>query len=140
MSMACLCKSYDMEALLKGRRGDHLFSIGRSVAASSCPSPRRGEGQDEWVRDLQNSLQRPNPLTPTLSPPGRGSADALAWRERPRALCELAAKSDKARDSYMALRDKISAWSSISLQPVLEATVRIGDKLFSFRNHRKVVK
>jgi TRAP-type mannitol/chloroaromatic compound transport system substrate-binding protein len=39
-------------------------------------------------------------------------------------LGELAAKSDKARkvhDSYMAFRDKISAWSHISIQAVLEA-------------------
>jgi TRAP-type mannitol/chloroaromatic compound transport system substrate-binding protein len=39
-------------------------------------------------------------------------------------LGELAAKSDKARkvhDSYMAFRDKISAWSHISVQAVLEA-------------------
>jgi len=37
---------------------------------------------------------------------------------------ELAAKSDRARkvhDSYMAFRDKISAWSHISIQAVLEA-------------------
>jgi TRAP-type mannitol/chloroaromatic compound transport system substrate-binding protein len=39
-------------------------------------------------------------------------------------LGELAGKSDKARkvhDSYMAFRDKISAWSRISIQAVLEA-------------------
>ena len=39
-------------------------------------------------------------------------------------LSELAGKSDKARkvhDSYMAFRDKISAWSRISIQAVLEA-------------------
>ena len=39
-------------------------------------------------------------------------------------LGELAAKSDKARkvhDSYMAFRDRISAWSHISMQAVLEA-------------------
>jgi TRAP-type mannitol/chloroaromatic compound transport system substrate-binding protein len=39
-------------------------------------------------------------------------------------LGELAAKSDKARkvhDSYTAFRDKISAWSHISIQAVLEA-------------------
>ena len=39
-------------------------------------------------------------------------------------LGELAAKSDRARkvhDSYMAFRDKISAWSRISIQAVLEA-------------------
>jgi TRAP-type mannitol/chloroaromatic compound transport system substrate-binding protein len=39
-------------------------------------------------------------------------------------LGELAAKSDRARkvhDSYMAFRDKISAWSRVSLQAVLEA-------------------
>ena len=39
-------------------------------------------------------------------------------------LGELAAKSDRARkvyDSYTAFRDKISAWSHISIQAVLEA-------------------
>ena len=39
-------------------------------------------------------------------------------------LGDLAAKSDNARkvhDSYMAFRDKISAWSHISIQAVLEA-------------------
>ena len=39
-------------------------------------------------------------------------------------LSELAGKSDKARkvhDFYMAFRDKISAWSRISIQAVLEA-------------------
>jgi TRAP-type mannitol/chloroaromatic compound transport system substrate-binding protein len=39
-------------------------------------------------------------------------------------LGELAGKSDKARkvhDSYIAFRDKISAWSHISVQAVLEA-------------------
>jgi len=39
-------------------------------------------------------------------------------------LGELAGKSDKARkvhDSYMAFRDKISAWSRISIQAVLQA-------------------
>jgi TRAP-type mannitol/chloroaromatic compound transport system substrate-binding protein len=42
-------------------------------------------------------------------------------------LSELAGKSDKARkvhDSYMAFRDKISAWSRISIQAVLEARDR----------------
>jgi TRAP-type mannitol/chloroaromatic compound transport system substrate-binding protein len=39
-------------------------------------------------------------------------------------LGERAGKSDKARkvhDSYTAFRDKISAWSQISVQAVLEA-------------------
>ncbi len=45
-----------------------------SRPARCVPSPQRGEGQDEGVRDSQNNLQRPNPLTPTLSPLGRGSS------------------------------------------------------------------
>src|ERR1700686_5749350 len=48
-------------------------SIG-SRPARCVPSPQRGEGQDEGVRDSQNNLQRPNPLPPTLSPLGRGSS------------------------------------------------------------------
>jgi TRAP-type mannitol/chloroaromatic compound transport system substrate-binding protein len=39
-------------------------------------------------------------------------------------LGELAGKSDKARkvhDAYTAFRDKISAWSHISVQAALEA-------------------
>jgi TRAP-type mannitol/chloroaromatic compound transport system substrate-binding protein len=39
-------------------------------------------------------------------------------------LGELAGKSDKARkvyESYTAFRDKIAAWSRISIQAVLEA-------------------
>jgi hypothetical protein len=43
-----------------------------SRPARCVPSPQRGEGQDEGVRDSQNNLQRPNPLTPSLSPLGRG--------------------------------------------------------------------
>jgi TRAP-type mannitol/chloroaromatic compound transport system substrate-binding protein len=49
---------------------------------------------------------------------------AAARTEAASVLADLAAKSDRARkvhDSYMAFRDKISAWSRISLQAVLEA-------------------
>src|SRR6202035_1802239 len=73
-----LCTCCDPTAL------DHMQRPGEKVKHARCsivarpascvPSPQRGEGQDEGVRDSQNNLQRPNPLTPTLSPLGRGSS------------------------------------------------------------------
>jgi len=46
----------------------------RPRPAHCVPSPQRGEGQDEGVRKSEFLLRSPNPLTPTLSPLGRGSS------------------------------------------------------------------
>jgi TRAP-type mannitol/chloroaromatic compound transport system substrate-binding protein len=49
---------------------------------------------------------------------------AAARRQASEVLGELASKSAAARkvhDSYIAFRDKVSVWSRISLQAILEA-------------------
>ena len=60
-------------ALRRARDSCHV-GRGTSRPRRCVPSPQRGEGQDEGVRESEKNLKHPNPLTPTLSPLGRGSS------------------------------------------------------------------
>jgi hypothetical protein len=52
----------------------------KATTSTDFPSPRRGEGGErsepgEGISESESKLREP--LTPTLSPPGRGSAGAV---------------------------------------------------------------
>jgi hypothetical protein len=51
---------------------------GDDVPACGSLLPEGEKDQDEGVTMQQNNLKRPNPLTPSLSPPGRGWSIAAA--------------------------------------------------------------
>src|SRR5579859_4512039 len=56
----------------------HLAPEGRGRATPDLI----GGSESEGVRAPQNFLKRPNPLTPTLSPSGRGSAPCPRYESR----------------------------------------------------------
>jgi hypothetical protein len=97
----------------------------RARPARRVPSPRRGEGQDEGVRDSEfcSEVRTPSPQPSPLWGEGvrmlwRGAND----RERSASSAGMIDKARKVHDSYMAFRNKISAWSRMSIQQaILEA-------------------
>ncbi len=68
----------------------HLSPEGRGRASQRVGAKRRpmtsSASEGEGVRMMQNFLKLPNPLTPTLSPAGRGSALCTQLAPRPKLI------------------------------------------------------